>query len=176
MQYINNKNGFTLIETLIALLLLSVGLLTFALLQAESLRTTQVSMQRTKAISFATDIIERMLSNRAGVVIIDDAGSGTSYSPYTVDDSAATTTGLANCSDNAADGSSAAAIDCTPQQIALYDIWDWKSSIANQHGGIVGGVGTICVLNNKSPYQVSITISWNDKKTDSSYTLDTMIL
>ena len=170
MQHINNKNGFTLIETLIALLVLSIGLLTFALLQAESLRTTQVSMQRTKAISFATDIIERMLANRAGVVTIDG------ISPYTVDDSPATTTGLVNCSDNSADGSSAAAIDCTPQQIALYDIWDWKSSIANQHGGIVGGVGTISVLNAKSPYQISITISWNDKKTDSSYTLDTMIL
>lgn len=152
-----SQTGFTLIETLVSLVIISVGILAFALLQAESLRTTHTSMQRTKAIHFATDMLERMRANRAGI------------SAYDLGPPAAVPI---DCSDV----QGADAINCTAFQVARFDVWEWNKAIQSERAGIVGGSGTINLLNNAFPFQVSIAIQWKDRDTISSYTLDTVIL
>jgi type IV pilus assembly protein PilV len=56
--------GFTLIEILVALVVLSIGLLGVAALQLNSLRNNHSSAMRTQATFLAYDIIDRMRANR----------------------------------------------------------------------------------------------------------------
>lgn len=56
--------GFSLVEVLIALLVLAVGLLGLALTQTMSLRYTKSAEQRTKAVTLANSILDSMRSNR----------------------------------------------------------------------------------------------------------------
>ena len=57
--------GFSMIEVLIALLVLAVGLLGFALLQTMNLRFTQSAQQRTHATNLAYDLLDQMRANRS---------------------------------------------------------------------------------------------------------------
>lgn len=56
-------SGFSLIEVLIALVVLALGLLGFALLQTMNLRYTQGANQRTQATNLAYDLIDQMRAN-----------------------------------------------------------------------------------------------------------------
>jgi len=56
--------GFSLLEVLIALLVLSVGLLGLAALQANTLQFNQSAYLRSQATSLAYDMADRMRANR----------------------------------------------------------------------------------------------------------------
>lgn len=56
--------GFTLLEVLIALLVLAFGLLGFALLQTMNLRFTQSANHRTQATNLAYDLLDQIRANR----------------------------------------------------------------------------------------------------------------
>jgi type IV pilus assembly protein PilV len=58
--------GFTLVEALVALVVLSIGLLGVAALQFTSLKANHGSATRTQAVYLAYDIIDRMRSNPTG--------------------------------------------------------------------------------------------------------------
>ncbi len=57
--------GFTLVEALVALVVLSIGLLGIAALYVETLRASRTSLYRTEAVTLATDLADRMRANRA---------------------------------------------------------------------------------------------------------------
>lgn len=57
-------SGFTLIEVLVAIVVLAFGLLGFALLQTMSVRFTQSANYRTQATNLAYDLIDQMRANR----------------------------------------------------------------------------------------------------------------
>lgn len=59
------QSGFTLLEVLIAVLVLSIGLLGLAGLMASSIRNSHSAYQRTQATWLAYDMIDRMRVNRA---------------------------------------------------------------------------------------------------------------
>lgn len=61
------QHGFTLLEVLIALLVLSIGLLGLAALQTTGLRSNQMATMRTLATEAAYDITDRMRANPTGV-------------------------------------------------------------------------------------------------------------
>lgn len=69
------QSGFSLIEVLIALVVLAVGLLGLALLQTMNLRYTKSAEQRTKAVNLASAILDTMRTNRSeiGAYVVDDA-------------------------------------------------------------------------------------------------------
>ena len=56
--------GFTLLEVLISVLVLSVGLLGLAGLQATGLKTNHSAYMRSQAVSYGYDILDRMRANR----------------------------------------------------------------------------------------------------------------
>jgi type IV pilus assembly protein PilV len=60
----SRQGGFGLIEVLVALLILSIGLLGMASLQTLSLQQTTGSQARTQAILLAEDLVERIRANR----------------------------------------------------------------------------------------------------------------
>jgi len=69
-QHPNRSLGFTLIEILVALVILSIGLLGIAALQLRSLQNSHASFERSVATLQARDLVERMW---AGICILHDA-------------------------------------------------------------------------------------------------------
>jgi type IV pilus assembly protein PilV len=61
----NGVTGFSMMEVLVALLVLSVGLLGMAALQVVSLKANHGAYQRSQATFLAYDMIDRMRANRA---------------------------------------------------------------------------------------------------------------
>jgi type IV pilus assembly protein PilV len=62
------QKGFTLLEVLVAMLVLSIGLLGLAGLMASSLRNNHSAYYRSQATWLAYDVIDRMRTNRPNAV------------------------------------------------------------------------------------------------------------
>ena len=62
------QSGFTLLEVLVAVLVLAIGLLGLAGLMTSSIRNNQSAYQRTQATWLAYDIVDRMRVNRAAAL------------------------------------------------------------------------------------------------------------
>jgi len=125
-------SGFTMIEILVTLVILSIGLLGLAGLQIGGLRANMGSEQQSKATLMADDIIERMRANPLGVeangyAAIDSANldCGRLPSPF--------------CS-NYNDGSEHAAENCTPTEMATFDAWVWACGMPVSSQTLPGGV------------------------------------
>jgi type IV pilus assembly protein PilV len=71
----HRDGGFTLVEVLIALLVLSIGMLGIAALYLESLRASRQALVRTEAVTLASDMADRIRSNRNPVNGYDCAGT-----------------------------------------------------------------------------------------------------
>ncbi len=67
-QKIKHLNGFTLLEVLVALLILSIGLLGLAALQANTLKINHGALQRTQAIFLTYDMMDRLRANRVAAL------------------------------------------------------------------------------------------------------------
>ncbi len=61
-------NGFTLLEVMIALLILSIGLLGLAALQANSLKINHGALLRTQATFLTYDMMDRLRANRTAAL------------------------------------------------------------------------------------------------------------
>jgi len=64
---LNLQRGVSLVEVLVAVVVLSIGLLGLAGLQASGMRVGQSSIHRSQAAQLAYDILDRMRANRAAV-------------------------------------------------------------------------------------------------------------
>jgi len=64
MARLKNQRGMTMLEILIAVMVLSVGLLGVAGLQTTNLRNSQSAHQRTMAVLLASGMAERIRANR----------------------------------------------------------------------------------------------------------------
>ncbi len=111
------ERGFTLIEVLVALFVLSIGLLGLAALQATGMKYNSDAYFRTQASIFAYDIIDRMRANPKG------AGNG----DYIVLDATAKNTKLSSFASCIADNTCKCdASPCTSfSKIATYDLGRW---------------------------------------------------
>jgi type IV pilus assembly protein PilV len=102
--------GFTLVEVLVALVVLAVGMLGVAVLLVEGLQGSRSAVEHTQAVNLAADIAERMRSNRAAAAAYDTA-EGT---PEPRVDAA--------CED--------AAGPCDPRAMAGHDLRRWLDDVA----------------------------------------------
>lgn len=86
-RYLAGSSGFTLIEILVALVVLSIGLLGLAMLQVQGMRFTNESYLRTQATVLAYDIIDRMRANKTGADAGDYVPPGTTINgpPATIE-------------------------------------------------------------------------------------------
>jgi type IV pilus assembly protein PilV len=92
----HRSSGFTLIEILIAVVVLSLGLLATAALQIQSTRGSLEATQLTQATMIINDVIDRMRTNpeRIDVYATGDLGGGTVEAPVA---SCTTTTPVEQC-------------------------------------------------------------------------------
>ena len=135
----STQQGFTLLEVLIALLVLSIGLLGLAALQTTGLRSNEMASMRTTSTMLAYDITDRMRANAQG--IIDD--------DYVIDTDLITET-VTDCTSN----------DCTTEQLALYDLNQWKNAVAKLPGGLAEITQTA-----GPPLTHTITVRWDENRT-----------
>ncbi|MGV8844280.1 MAG: type IV pilus modification protein PilV [Pseudomonas sp.] len=70
-----NNRGFSLIEVLIALLLISVGVLGMVAMQGKAITYTQNSVQRNTAAMLAEDLMELIRTNQIDTPYLKAAGS-----------------------------------------------------------------------------------------------------
>jgi type IV pilus assembly protein PilV len=137
------QRGFSLLEILVALAVLSIGLLGLAALQTMSLRMGHDSYQRTQATMLAYDMVDRMRANRAALT----AGR---YD-------------LVTFADNPT-GTDCVASACTPDDLANYDIRTWKTVLAAKLSQGQGAIST-------SGTQRTITVQWRENDVPITLTL-----
>ena len=138
-----NNHGFTLLEVLIALVILMVAMLGLAGLQTMSLSTNHSAYLRSQAIIQAHDMSDRMFANSVGV----QAGaynsiSGIESSPPV-------------CLTKYTTGDALASVDCTPTQMARSDGYEWNTTNASE---LPSGAGTVAGPDGGGRY--TVTLSW----------------
>jgi len=104
--------GFSMIEILVALLLISVGFMNIAGLQTAAKKANYASLQRTTAAILGRDVAEKMRANPVAlggyITAAGGVGGGTLSQPGTTCTSAS---------------------QCNPGQLATYDMWLWEQAI-----------------------------------------------
>ena len=139
---INRVSGFTLIEVLIALIIMSVGMLGIAGLYVHSMQAGRTSMLRHNAVTLAGDIADRIRANpRAGAVYA-----------------------LAGGNNNCVDGG----VNCTIAEMAANDIWLWDQQAA---ASLPNGVVAIVFDNTVVPPTYQITVSWTEPGETPNYSI-----
>jgi type IV pilus assembly protein PilV len=131
--------GFTLVESLVAMVVLSVGMLGIAAMYVEGLRAGRTSVYRQAAVELASDLADRIRANPT---------AGAAY---------AGAAGLNGCVNGAG--------DCTPAQLAADDLSWWQSNVdvllpagdSDVDVAVVAGAG----VNN-----YTITLTWSEPGAD----------
>lgn len=70
---VRRQQGVSLIEVLVAVVVLSIGFVGYAALQMVGVRTNNESMYRSQAIALAESMVERMYANRGAVNNVADS-------------------------------------------------------------------------------------------------------
>ena len=137
-EYNTRQNGVSMVEVLVAIVVLSFGLLGLAGLQADGLRSNNDAYMRSQATLLAYDMLDRMRANLQGVEngFYDDLFSTTPTDPDCV-------------------GSG-----CSIQQMSEHDAFEWNEKLAELlpegQGKVIGsGRGSI----------FTITVMWDERRT-----------
>jgi type IV pilus assembly protein PilV len=147
---ISRTSGFSLIEVLIAVIILAIGLLGIAGLQVTSKRTSFEALQRVTAVMLSQDIVERMRANKAQLstytAAADVTGTLTAPSP--------------NCT----------SATCDPDEIVDYDLYQWQQAIVGAaetktSGGVTTNTGglilpTGCITAGATTGEATVAIAW----------------
>ncbi len=130
------QSGFTLIEAMVSLVVLSVGMIGIAALYAQGLGASRTATFRTQAINLVGDMADRIRANRLA--------------------QAAYAGGAAN---NACDPQNGGGVNCTPQQMAAHDLFVWDQQVTQL---LPNGQWQIQFNPGVLPPSYQITISWDE--------------
>jgi type IV pilus assembly protein PilV len=139
-MHLSNKKlsaGFGLIESLVALIVISVGMIGIAALYGQGLRASGTALYRTIAVNLASDMADRIRANRRG---------NASYGGAAAD---------GNCD---ADDDN----DCSPATMAAHDLFVWQAAVAAQ---LPNGVGAV-QFTGTTPPTYTISVDWTEPGDD----------
>ena len=137
--------GFTLVETMVALLVISVGMIGVAALHGQSLAASSTAIHRSQAIMLAGNIADRIRVNRGAEDAYEGAASDN------------------NCDDPTGSGG----VDCTPAEMAAHDLFLWEAEVAQS---LPGGTGQVDVDLTTNPTTYTVTVSWDETSQDAPAT------
>ncbi|MGL5048021.1 MAG: type IV pilus modification protein PilV [Shewanella sp.] len=154
------QQGFSLIEVLVALVILMVGLMGIFNLHIVAKRGSFESFQQTQASYYANDIINRMKLNRT---LLADYDNGSPYSGVPTKPKLCDATAL-----------------CTPTELVSADLYEWHSAFSGQQEVIgtklVGGLDSATACIQVTGNEVLVVMVWRGiRKTaiESSKIVDT---
>jgi type IV pilus assembly protein PilV len=145
------QSGFTLIEVLVALVVLSIGLLGIAKLVLFGVRANDSAYLRTQAVNLAYGVLDNMRGN----VTVAQAGAYTvALGPY------APPGQMCN----------AVAAPCAGAALAAYDLYQWKQQLL---ASLPNGDGTVTTTIVPMPVgqlvTAVITVQWDDAVAQSTF-------
>jgi len=140
-------SGFTLIEVLIALIIMSVGMLGIAGLYVHSLQAGSTSLFRHHAVTLAGDVADRIRANPR---------AGPAYA-------------LAGGNNNCVNGG----INCSRGEMAANDIFLWDQQAA---ATLPNGAVNVVFNNGVSPPTYQISITWTQPGEVLSYVITIPVL
>lgn len=138
--------GFSLLEVLIALVILSVGLLGIAAMISSTVKSNDSAYMRTQATALAYSIIDRMRTNQL-------AAQNGNYD-ISLGTAAPGSTTICN-------GSGA---NCDSPTLAAFDLAQWKQALASSTNGLPSGDGSIVTAAVGGVTTVTVTVQWNDSR------------
>jgi len=144
---VTRQRGFTLVEVLIALIVMSVGMLGIAGLYVTSMQAGRTSVFQHHAVTLAGDIADRIRANPR---------AGAAYA-------------LAGANRNCVDGG----INCSPGDMAANDIFLWDQQAA---ATLPNGAVNILYSNAADPATYQITVSWTEPGELRSYVVTIPVL
>lgn len=148
--------GFSLIEVLVALVVLSVGLLTVAALQVYGLRNEAMALNGTRATLLAADIVDRIRANPAAAEFYEIGAGEDAPAPGE------------DCADT---NFVEVTAPCDPQTMAAYDLWAWRQAMApGSPLSIPSATGAVEYLPG-NPDVHRITVFWQQENQEQFYTL-----
>jgi type IV pilus assembly protein PilV len=142
-----SQAGFTLIEVLVALLVLGIGMLGIAKLVLFSARANDSAYMRSQAMSLAYTLLDGMRSNRK---IAQAQGYDTGLGAYA-------NPGV-NCT--------VAGTPCAPAVLAQYDLYQWKRRLT---AALPSGDGTVVTAVNGTQVTATISVQWDDAVAQSTF-------
>lgn len=176
MKTVRSHIGFSLVEVLVALAILSIGMLGVAALQINGVRANTGAYFRGQAVMIATDMSERMYANRTGTQQFQYDGFA-----FAAGDACPVSASI--CSVEI--GNSALPAVCTPEQMAAYDRYTVACGMPNGGGDLLGGVddllpnGAITVTCPVAPEATCtggssrrVTVSWQERVETSAGTAE----
>ena len=109
------QHGVSIVEALVALLVLSIGMLGIAVMYLESVKANRTALSRTQAIQLVNDMADRIRANRGA------------RDKYALTASKKPTGDIDYCTKN----------NCTSDQLATYDLLQWVDAVDKTlpHGG-----------------------------------------
>jgi len=146
---VNRSKGVGLIEVLVAVPVLSVGVIGVAGLQLNAKRSGYEAVQRSIASALVQDILERIRGNNAVIAAYVTAANGLGGGSIAVEP---------------APRCISSATACSATQLAAHDLWEWEQAIdgvAEMRGlQTTGGIAspTACIANNAGV--VTVSIAW----------------
>lgn len=138
-----HQHGFSLVEVLIALIIMSVGMLGIASLYVQSMQAGRTSLFRHHAVTLAGDVADRIRANRtAGAVYENPVGANN------------------NCI--------AGGTDCSAPQMAMHDILTWKQQA---QASLPNGDVVVIFNGGPTPPTYTIQVTWDEPGLPQNYTI-----
>lgn len=144
----HRQRGFTLVEVLVSLVVLSIGLLGMARLILLSSHSNDSAYMRSQATALAYEMLDNMRANAA-------AAEAHSYDTP-LSSIPATPTSCVPPSGTA----------CSQTQLALYDVYSWKQHLAG--GALPSGTGSV-VTSTSTPVSATIVVQWDDSAASAAF-------
>lgn len=149
-SFFKRQQGFSLVEVLVALAILSIGLLGLAGLQATSHIAQNEALAKAQALVLAQDMAERIASNRGNAKL----GSSSSYN-------SATTYGTGNAD------STCSTSPGNPAELAAKDLCEWDLALKGATQTIGGNRAAVvsqargCISLQTTPItQFVVSVAW----------------
>ena len=133
-----NQSGFTMVEVLVALVVLAIGLLGIAALYLNSLQSGRTAIYRTQAVNLAADLADRIRANRTA-----QAAYGTLFADAEVEVAGCYTTG-----------------GCVDTDLASTDLARWKGTLAQLLPNGQGQVVVTLPVAAGEPTNYVVTVQW----------------
>ena len=153
---VSNQRGVTIVEGLVALVILSVGMLGIASLYVASLKSGRTALIRTEAVNLVNDMIDRIRANGAGrgayATASFSAGQGSNP-----------------CNAGGEDA-------CSNTELAKRDLNTWLAAVTNTlPGGGTGATVTFVDGAGIAPDRYRVSVGWREAGEDQPLTYGTSV-